>query len=79
MAPALHYYLLEIKHSWGWIMSALQKQLIERAREAYPQIFPCTSKQSFDECFTIFGTKCLFWFNTADNSTHMLVAEISED
>ena len=79
MASALHYYLLEIKHSWGWTMSALQKQLIENALETYQQIFPCASKRSFDECFTILGTKCLFWFNTADNSTHMLVAEISED
>lgn len=59
-------------------MSALQKRLIEKARRAYKRIFPCTSRQSFEECFTTFGTKCLFWFNTSDNSTHMVIAEITK-
>lgn len=60
-------------------MSALQKLLMERAVETYDQIYPCASKRSFEECFTTLGKKCLFWFNTADHSTHMVVAEIVED
>jgi hypothetical protein len=60
-------------------MSALQEKLIDQAREAYQQIFPCSSKRSFDECFTVFGSRCLFWFNTADNSTHMIAAELTND
>lgn len=59
-------------------MSALQMSLIEKARSTYEQIFPCASRASFDECFTTMGSKCLFWFNTADNSTHMLVADLDD-
>jgi hypothetical protein len=59
-------------------MSKIQQVLIERAKETYQDIYPCSTKSSLEECFTMFGQKCLFWFNTADNSTHMIAAEIAE-
>jgi hypothetical protein len=59
-------------------MSALQKKLIKQARETYHQIFPCSSKRSLEECFTIMDKKYLFWFNTADRSTHVLAAELAD-
>ena len=60
-------------------MSAIQKELIESARKAFHEIFPCSSKGTLEECFTIFNQKCLFWFNTEDNSTHLMAAELPEE
>jgi hypothetical protein len=60
-------------------MSEMQEQLIERARKTYKRIFPCASRRSFDECFTIFGRKFCFWFDTDDGSTHMVVTEVAQN
>jgi hypothetical protein len=60
-------------------MSAIQKKLIESAKETFHEIFPCSSKSSLEECFTTFGRKYLFWFNTADNSTHLIALEMPEE
>ncbi|MDD5675197.1 MAG: hypothetical protein PHC61_13595 [Chitinivibrionales bacterium] len=57
-------------------MGELREELILKAQEIYQQIFPCSSKSSLEECFTVMGKKYLFWFNTADASTHVLMAEL---
>lgn len=53
-------------------MGELKQKLIERALSEYEQIFPCGSATLFDDCFTTTADKLLFWFNTKDESTHLL-------
>ena len=60
-------------------MSQLQLTMIKQATQRYNHIYPCSKKTSLEECFTIFGRKCCFWFNTDDNSTHMIVAELADE
>ncbi len=57
-------------------MNALKKKLIKRATQAYKHIYPCTNKRSLYECFTSEGERLLFWFNTADNNTHLLIGDM---
>jgi hypothetical protein len=59
-------------------MSELQNKLIKEAREIYHQIFPCSSKRRLEDCFTIMDNKYLFWFNTADRSTHVVTGELKD-
>jgi|GEM_PF-3073344 len=50
-----------------------KKELIEKALKIYGKIYPCLNKPSLNECFTVTKDKGLiFWFNTEDNSTHMV-------
>jgi len=57
-------------------MSELQEELIESAIHQYRRIFPCGNKIKIEEGFTVEGRQLLFWFNTEDNSTHLLSREI---
>lgn len=57
------------------IMSNIEMDLIRRAREKFTTIYPCSTKSSFDECFTRYGQKYVFWFNTGDNSTHVVMSD----
>ena len=48
-------------------------QLIEKAEKLFGKIYPCLNMSTLDECFTLTKDKGLiFWFNTEDNSTHMV-------
>jgi len=55
-------------------MESVKKLLIDNARNFYGDISPCSGIESFSECFTEIddGENIVFWFNTPDNSTHML-------
>ena len=53
-------------------MTRIQEKLLKSAKETFHDITPCSSKSSFEECFSVFGRKCFFWFNTADHSTRVL-------
>ncbi len=57
-------------------MSELQKKLFERAKERYHHIYPCSDRSEWHECFTVYGGMTLFWFNTEDESTHILFEEV---
>ena len=56
-------------------MSSIELDLIRKAQEMYSNIYPCGSKKSFDECFTRHDHKYVFWFNTDDNSTHVVMSD----
>lgn len=58
-------------------MNHIKQQLIETALQKHDKIYPCISRQSLDECFTIEGERVLFWFNTEDHSTHILSADVA--
>jgi hypothetical protein len=57
-------------------MNKLKETLIERARDRYEEISPCPSKGSFEECFTLENNRLCFWFNTKDQSTHVLAERV---
>ena len=44
--------------------------------DEYQRIFPCANTQQLNDCFTQAGNRLLFWFNTEDNSTHIVVEDI---
>jgi hypothetical protein len=52
-------------------MSEQQKNLIERAKAKYGQIYPCGGKADYRDCFSEYSDQVFFWFNTLDNSTHI--------
>jgi hypothetical protein len=54
-------------------MNNIKERLIKQAQERYNKIFPCSSKQTLDDSFTIENNKIFFWFNTEDKSTHVLM------
>lgn len=57
-------------------MNQVKQELIESAINQYRRIFPCGNKVRIEEGFTVEGKELLFWFNTEDNSTHLLSREI---
>jgi len=57
-------------------MDKTKKQLIEKALRTYKRIFVIPNRSSFDECFTREEDSLLFWFNTEDKTTHVLISLI---
>ncbi len=57
-------------------MNELKLNMIRKAREAYADIFPCTTKGNLEECFTLEGNQVFFWFNTPDKTTHMMMSDV---
>jgi hypothetical protein len=53
-------------------MGILKEKMINKAKTLHDDIYPCSSKQDLDECFTVDEDTLIFWFNTKDNSTHIL-------
>lgn len=53
-------------------MSDEQRRLIVKALAKYGAIYPCFGKSGFDECFTAEFGILIFWFNSTDNSTHVV-------
>ncbi len=60
-------------------MNKIKEKMIRKALGVHKKIYPCKGKSHFDECFTIEGKKIIFWFNTEDQTTHILFAKIRED
>lgn len=57
-------------------MNEAKQTLIRDAIRQYKKIEPCTIAKTFDDCFTIEEGMLFFWFNTADNSTHVVAKEL---
>ncbi len=57
-------------------MNDLKDIMINRAVALYADIRPVYAKHDLDECFTTEGNMLVFWFNTADESTHVLTTRI---
>lgn len=57
-------------------MDKRKQQLIKKAEKIWGKIYPCINKSTLDECFTIAANDALIlWFNTEDNSTHMIASD----
>ncbi|NLG18618.1 MAG: hypothetical protein GX556_14900 [Fibrobacter sp.] len=57
-------------------MNELQRHMINRAVELYKEIYPCSIHSSLGDCFTTEDKMVMFWFNTSDDSTHVLTADL---
>jgi hypothetical protein len=57
----------------------VKQQLIDQATKLHKKIFPAGEKASLNECFTRLDNKLLFWFNTEDDNTRVLIHEFPED
>ena len=53
-------------------MNKLKRICIIKAKSKFRKIYPCGGNCTFDDCFTIYNKKLIFWFNTADMSTHCI-------
>lgn len=58
-------------------MNLIKKELVEKAKEQYEEIYPCNDVESLSDCFTVIDDELFFWFNTKDCSTHVLSSEVS--
>lgn len=58
-------------------MNELKIKMISKAVEMYTDIYPLITKEKLGDCFTIEGKILVFWFNTADESTHVLTGKIA--
>jgi hypothetical protein len=52
----------------------METTLIQKAIQKHGKIFPCSNKKSLLDCFTVEGEQIIFWYNTEDQTTHVLVS-----
>ena len=57
-------------------MQEIQDRLIRQAMETHQNIAPCSNRESLHDCFSTFDDKLIFWFNTDDDSTHVIMEEV---
>lgn len=57
-------------------MKKEEQKLIRKAKSVYKKIFPCGGKETFKECFIEYNDKLFLWFDTEDESTHLITEEI---
>ncbi|MBN1602252.1 MAG: hypothetical protein JW915_11625 [Chitinispirillaceae bacterium] len=58
-------------------MSELENTLIDKAVALHQKIYPCAKKERFADCFTIHENRLFFWYNTEDQSTHVLYIDVT--
>ena len=58
-------------------MTEQKERLIRRAYETHETVLPCSNRAELSECFSTMEDKLVLWFNTEDNSTHVLVEEVA--
>ena len=55
-------------------MDDRKQTLISKAFALYTEIFPCRHKDTLYDCFTTdHKNQLVFWFNTAEGSTRILI------
>lgn len=57
-------------------MSNLEKRMIDRAAKKHKKIFPCAHRERLEDCFTKYEDFVFFWYNTEDQSTHVMTEVI---
>lgn len=59
-------------------MDDLMSKLITKAKERYGVVMPCFDKENLNECFTVYGSHLILWFNTMNQSTCTMSCSIYE-
>ncbi len=57
-------------------MNKTKVRMIEKAQKRHKKIFPCAHKEDFEDCFTNSSDYMFFWYNTEDNSTHVIAESV---
>jgi hypothetical protein len=57
-------------------MNKIKKRMIAEAEQKYSRIFPCTTRPTLNECFTVEDNLIILWFNTEDATTHTMTAHL---
>ena len=57
-------------------MNKVKINMIRKALRTHKRIYPCGTKATLAECFTFQGNKVLFWFDTEDRSTHLIIDQL---
>jgi hypothetical protein len=57
-------------------MTEVEERLVNQAAALHAAIFPCPSRGEFEHCFTWDKEKVYFWYNTEDQSTHVISADV---
>jgi hypothetical protein len=70
--------MTEIAQVNGQDLVRITQTLVKKAKEKYGDIFPCVNKNDFSECLTEEIGSIILWFNTSDNSTHVLRHKLSK-
>ena len=60
----------------GDFVSPLKKKLIEEARARFEEVSPCGNRSDLLDCFTVHDDRLALWFNTAGNTTHIIMVNI---
>ena len=60
-------------------MDRVKLDLIQKALRHHKKIYPCGSRSSLGECFTVHGGRMTLWYNTEDGSTHVMTRPVPED
>lgn len=58
-------------------MNEIKQNLINRAKKQYKTIYPCSTKKKLRDCFTVEENQMIFWFNTEDDTTHILTHDVA--
>ncbi len=67
-----------INPEFGEKIENLKKELIERAKRKYGEIYFVGNKKSFDDSFTIVEGFLFFWFNDKSDSTHVFKEKLPD-
>ncbi len=60
-------------------MNTLKQKMIQRALRKHKKIFPCSNKEELSDCFTEHKGQILFWYNTEDQTTHLITKKVSAE
>ncbi len=60
-------------------MTPIHRSLMLAARRRHKDIYPLPKFPTFPECFTAAYGKLYFWYNTSDNSTHLVHSEMAKE
>ncbi|MBD3420197.1 MAG: hypothetical protein GF398_08795 [Chitinivibrionales bacterium] len=59
------------------LIRRLKQESIRQAIKKHGMIYPCGNRRGLDECFTLIDDTLYFWYNCADNRTHVVKSDAS--
>jgi hypothetical protein len=57
-------------------MDAVRQEMVKIATEKFGSIHAVNNRESLEECFSEEEGMLIFWFNTEDNSTHIVTRAV---
>jgi hypothetical protein len=54
-------------------MNIIKSGMIKEARKKHKKIYPVAKNRTLNDCFSDEDDSTIFWYNTKDGSTHVIV------